>query len=109
MLKRINRLTHHEFKACFDTGRKIHTPGATIITAPSPTWGVAVVVPKKVKKTAVARNRLRRVVYAAIRAGVIPTKSHQIVIIKTLPQNQATLTTEALEQIISRINQVTVQ
>lgn len=109
MLKRIHRLNHHEFKACFDTGVRSHTPAATIVSAKTPLWGVAVVVPKKVKKTAVARNRLRRQVYAAISQGVKQSAHHHIVIIKPLPQNTKVLSGATLEQIISRINQVTVQ
>jgi ribonuclease P protein component len=109
MLKRIHRLNHHEFKACFDTGVRSHTSPATIISAKSPLWGVAVVVPKKVKKTAVARNRIRRQVYAAIAVGSKITSGHHVVIIKPMAPNIKALPKEALDQIISRINQVTVQ
>ena len=109
MLKRIHRLSHHEFKACFDTGSRSHTLSATIISAKSPLWGVSVVVPKKVKKTAVARNRLRRQVYAAIAAEAKITAGHHIVIIKPLTKTATALSRAALDQIISRINQVTVQ
>jgi ribonuclease P protein component len=109
MLKRIHRLNHHEFKACFATGRRTHTPGATIVTSPALLWGVSVVVPKKVKKTAVLRNRLRRQVYAAIEKGVPSSKQHFIVILKPLPHTEKRLSKENIEGIISRINQLTVQ
>jgi ribonuclease P protein component len=44
-----------------------------------PTWRAAVVVSKKVHKSAVARNRIRRKFYEAIRHSP-PTKAYDIVV-----------------------------
>ncbi len=70
MLKRAERLTRHDFGRVA-MGRTTHTPLFTVRLLPIYGAAVAskkfsVVVSKKVAKTAVARNALRRKVYAAI-------------------------------------------
>lgn len=55
----------------FRSGRRMHTPGFTIVYAPAPKARAAAVVSKKIARTAVARNRLRRRIYAALyEAGI---------------------------------------
>ncbi|MCA9355116.1 ribonuclease P protein component [Candidatus Kaiserbacteria bacterium] len=85
MFKKNERLTHYEFSEHFRTGKKHHFPTMTIITKPLPTRKVAVVVGKKVAKSAVRRNTLKRRVVASLRE-VLVTKGYQglvIVILKT--------------------------
>lgn len=85
MLKRSERLTRHDFGRVA-LGRATHTPLFTVRLLPSSsTKGedkqFSVVVSKKVAKTAVARNSLRRRVYAALH-GCGPLPFHGIVYMK---------------------------
>ncbi len=61
------RLSRPEFETCFTSGRRYHGEVATVIFCPSPTLKVSAVVGKKVSKSAVTRNLLRRRVYAQLR------------------------------------------
>lgn len=67
MLKKKERLTRAEFDRFFSVGKRIHTPLLQIIYSPSDTFHGSVVVGKKVYKSAVDRNRLRRQLYAFLR------------------------------------------
>jgi ribonuclease P protein component len=67
MFSKNERLNRSEFNHFFAVGKRIYSPYFTIITAPAPTQKVAVVVGKKVAKSAVRRNMLRRRVYAQLR------------------------------------------
>lgn len=66
MLKKRERLTTAAFNRSFSSGRRYHSPVLTIIYDATPTFHGAAVVGKKVYKTAVARNRLRRQLYGAL-------------------------------------------
>ena len=66
MLKKQERLTKAAFDRSFSLGKRLHTPELQLIYHPSPTFHGAAVVGKKVYKTAVARNRLRRQLYGAL-------------------------------------------
>lgn len=63
MFKKTNRLNRAEFEVFFKNGRRYHTKHLQLIYTTQPTLKVAVVVPKKVVKSAVERNRLRRQLY----------------------------------------------
>lgn len=67
MLAKSERLTRAEFTHYFKTGRRIHSPLATLVFASHEQRHGAVVVGKKVAKRAVDRNTLRRRVYATLR------------------------------------------
>lgn len=66
MLKKTQRLRTAGFNEVFAVGKRLHTPYFQIIFVRSTDFHCAVVVGKKVHKTAVARNRLRRQMYASI-------------------------------------------
>ena len=66
MLSKKNRLTSREFKTFFSEGKKHHTPLFTVVYVPYDTFHTSVVVPKKVAKRAVDRNKMRRRVYGAV-------------------------------------------
>ena len=66
MLKKAQRLSRTEFSHYFKTGQKSHTPYFSIIKASNTTFKGAVVVSKKLYKSAPARNRLRRQTYAQL-------------------------------------------
>ena len=93
MFKKTQRLSKPEFDVVFRSGKRHHSPVFTIITKPSDTTKVSVVVGKKVAKSAVRRNTLRRRIYALLREVVPQTKQTYIVIAKpklnTLSRKQA--------------------
>ncbi len=70
MFKKRERLTRAEFTTFFKHGKRYHSPNFTLIYAPTESQGdsgrVAVVVSKKVSKSAVKRNRIRRKVYSLL-------------------------------------------
>lgn len=66
MLKRNERLTREQFSVFGRKGKRFHSEYATISYTPNPTFHAAVVVSKKVSKSAVTRNTLRRRVYGLL-------------------------------------------
>lgn len=68
MFKKTERLSREQFDSFFKTGRRYHSEYATIIYTPHPTLHASVVVSKKVHKSAVVRNTLRRRIYAQLRS-----------------------------------------
>lgn len=66
MLKKQQRLTRSEFDTIFKSGKRYHSPFFTLIHQPDEIFHGAVVVGKKVFKSAVKRNTLRRRVYSIL-------------------------------------------
>jgi ribonuclease P protein component len=65
-------------------GRKVHMPGLLLVHRAAPAYKVAVVVGKKVTRSAVARNTLKRRLYATLydmRVSKMPS-GHTIIIAK---------------------------
>ena len=95
MFKKKERLTRAEFGEYFKVGRRYHTPQMTIITHPLSTNKVVVVVGKKVAKSAVRRNTLKRRVYAILRERLVAEGYCGVMIIilkapfNSLPRQQA--------------------
>jgi ribonuclease P protein component len=67
MIGRKKRLNRDAFKKIFSAGTRYHSPVATLIHSEAPTAQIAVVVSKKVVRTAIGRNKLRRRVYNNMR------------------------------------------
>ena len=85
MFKKTERLSRSEFTSYFNAGKKHHTPQLTIITHPLPSRKVAVVVGKKVAKSAVRRNTLKRRVFAILRSELTEMNYQGVVIIILKP------------------------
>ena len=66
MLKKSNRLSRTQFTEYFRSGKKYHYEHLTIIYTPTLSFAGAVVVSKKVSKSAVRRNTLKRRVFARL-------------------------------------------
>ncbi len=66
MVTSTNRLPRAAFPAFFASGRRLHSPHFTLVVTNHKTCMVSVVVSKKVAKTAVDRNRLRRRAYGVV-------------------------------------------
>lgn len=67
MLAKKNRLSRDEFNRFFSLGKKVHTPYFQLIHLATEPFKVSVVVSKKVAKTAVQRNKIRRRIYDIVR------------------------------------------
>ncbi|NCN52722.1 ribonuclease P protein component [Candidatus Parcubacteria bacterium] len=67
MLAKTERLTKSDFDRFFASGKRLHTPLFTLVCAPHNAFHGAVVVPKKILKSAVKRNKIRRQVYDILR------------------------------------------
>lgn len=67
MFKKQNRLSSREFEYFFKHGKRHYSPSLQIIIASTEDLKVAVVVPKKILKSAVSRNRVRRRLYHILR------------------------------------------
>ena len=80
MLKSNERMTRQEFSAVFKEGQRTHTPFFQVIYIPQRDRKVAVVVSKKVAKSAVRRNELRRRLYALFEK--LTMVGHYIVLVK---------------------------
>lgn len=66
MLPKEQRLDRVAFAAAYKKGRKAHMPGLLLVFMKASAYKAAAVVGKKVAKSAVARNLLRRRLYAAL-------------------------------------------
>ncbi len=85
MFKKSNRLTKSEFSEYFKAGRRHNTTHLTFVTHPYPRTKTAVVVGKKVAKSAVRRNVLKRRVYAALRKAHSTETNFGVVIVVVKP------------------------
>lgn len=66
MLKQKERLSREQFAHYGRVGKKVHAEYVSLSRSNSPTFHGSVVVSKKVAKSAVTRNTLRRLVYAQL-------------------------------------------
>jgi ribonuclease P protein component len=66
MLKKANRLSRAEFSHFFRSGKRHHSENLTIVAVPFSSFHGSVVVSKKVAKSAVTRNEIRRMVYGQL-------------------------------------------
>jgi ribonuclease P protein component len=73
MFAQAQRLDRTMFTYTYTHGRKVHMPGFLLIYLKAPALAVAVVVGKKVTKSAVARNQIKRRLYAALYETKVPT------------------------------------
>jgi ribonuclease P protein component len=89
MLPKRTRLTTAEVKKVLDSGRGKRAAflGIKVISGLVP-FKCAVVVSKKVAKSAVMRNRARRAVYEALRKTSLPASGHAILFVQSLPKER---------------------
>lgn len=85
MFKKTKRLTQSEFSQFFAGGKRHHSKHTTIITHPHGARKVAVVVGKKVTKSAVRRNLLKRRVYATLRQQLADHPYQGVLIVLAKP------------------------
>ena len=100
MFKKAQRLNKSEFSEFFKSGRKHNFPEATIITTPHPTWKVSVVVGKKVAKSAVRRNTIRRRINAQLRKLTDSIEEAKVLIVVVKPRYNS-LTKKAADEFMT--------
>jgi len=67
MLPKKERLSREEFNRFFSVGKRFSAPSLQVVYVSNPTFHASVVVPKKVAKRAVVRNKIRRRIYDIVR------------------------------------------
>jgi len=84
MLSRSQRLSVEQFDCVMKKGRLFHSTLFTLrLLCDQNEVGIAAVAPKKMAKTAVERNRIRRKIYEAVRPMCIRIrKCHMILLAK---------------------------
>ncbi|MBI4086889.1 ribonuclease P protein component [Candidatus Kaiserbacteria bacterium] len=81
MVAKKQRLDRASFTVAYARGRRTHMPGLFSVHMPAAVFKAAAIVGKKVSKTAVGRNLLRRRMYAALSA-LKPRNAHIILVAK---------------------------
>lgn len=109
MFKKNQRLSRSEFSQYFKVGKKHNSPLFTIITHPHPTIKTVVVVGKKVSKSAVKRNAIRRRVYASLRNVLVEGGCSGVFIVIVKPEYVHKNKKAADELFITSIAQVVKQ
>lgn len=107
MFKKSERLTKVEFSSYWQTAKRHHFPHFTILVAKknsdnSDVLKVAVVVGKKVARSAARRNTIRRRVYAQIRKNVTENKYLGVIIVMIKPSYNS-LTRKTAEKELQKL------
>ncbi|MCD5381619.1 MAG: ribonuclease P protein component [Candidatus Pacebacteria bacterium] len=106
MFKKTERLNRSEFSKCFKSGHKSNFKHLTIVTADHPSLKAVVVVGKKVAKSAVKRNKIRRRIYASLYNQLV-NKNHKGVLIVIVKPTYTSLTRKVADEfLIGSIAQV---
>lgn len=103
MLKQTERLNRLDFSKFFKRGKRWHFPHLTIIYHDYPTLHASVVVSKKVAKTAVRRNKIRRRIYARLHNILKAKNKTGVFIIITKPSYDTLQRTAADELLVASI------
>jgi len=83
MLPRSSRLTRGAFSEVFERGKRKRLPYGQVLFVPAKDFRASIVIGKKVEKTAVGRNTLRRRLYAALYALRAKGQTGYVVFIAT--------------------------
>ena len=105
MFKKRNRINGSGFEHYFKTGKRLHSPSFTLVYSDEQHLKVAVVVPKKVIKTAIGRNRLRRQMYHVLKPARSGATGVFIIIVKKTADLQFTDTTK--QELVALVGRVT--
>jgi ribonuclease P protein component len=87
MLSKERRIERKLFKPLLESRNYLHSEHFMLKTAPSAQAKAAVSVSKKVSKSAVARNRVRRRAYAAIHT-LFPTLGAKLYLVSAKPGSE---------------------
>lgn len=102
MFSKTQRVSRADFATFFKNGRRISGEHALLVCTPFPTLHGSVVVSKKVSKSAVTRNTLRRRVYAQL-SGLKSKHYTGVVIVVLKPSFGSLSKNQAKEHIVALI------
>ena len=91
MLPKTKRLTSKEVREVLKMGKPIRAGAVSARYTKAPAAKAAVVVSTKVARSAVARNRLRRLGYRAL--ATLPQRTHLVIFIHSKDVTQTDITT----------------
>ena len=106
MLPKKERLTSKMFDRFFSSGRRINSDLWQIVYVPSSDFRAAVVVGKKIDKSAVKRNRLRRQVYNLLYRYHKYHQRNGAYLILTRPPIKTTTFAEIKDKLHSTLRQI---
>lgn len=106
MFKKRERLTQSEFQGYFKIGNRHHSKHLTLITTPFHKRKVAVVVGKKVVKSAVKRNGIKRRIFATLRREFGETATSGVLIVLVKPTFATLSHKAATDNIITEVARV---
>lgn len=101
MFKKSERLNRVEFSEYYKKGKRNNFDHLTLITSKISDLKVVVVVSKKVAKSAVQRNLIKRRIYARLRDLLYIQKYHGVLIVIVKP-TYATLTRKTADEFLIR-------
>lgn len=101
MLKKKERLNREAFNRFFAAGTRLHSPSLQVIYTPHEELYATVVVPKKIERLAVRRNKIRRRIYDILRRTLHGRRGGVYIVI--VKRDVQTLSYEALKAEISNI------
>jgi ribonuclease P protein component len=106
MLRKKERLSREAFNRFFSVGKRYHSPSLQLIYSPHDTFHASVVVSKKVARSAVKRNKIRRRIYDIVRNYKQSNNETGVFIIITKP-NVATYSYAVLkEEVLGLISSI---
>lgn len=109
MFSRINRFHgHNSLRNVYQTGKSAYSQRAKLMWVPAGSLRVAVVVSKKVHKSAVVRNRIRRRLYEILRTYMLENGVAKASIVLVV-QNESLATApaeEVREEIVSLLQKM---
>jgi len=105
MLSKTERLSRTKFATYFKTGRRFNNDHLQVVYTPFPTLHCSVVVGKKVFKSAVKRNQLRRQIYAQLRTQ-LHGKATGVYIVLVKPTMQKQTKNTAKEQVTTTLEKI---
>lgn len=103
MLKKTNRLNQAEFTHFFKVGKRSHSGSIQLIYSPYHRFHGSVVVPKKLVKKAVDRNKLRRQLYSSLHSLLVNKKQTGVYIV-VVKRNSLELKNELVDLVGATIN-----
>ena len=103
MLPKKKRLTTEAFNRFFSSGRRHHTTHLQVIYSLHPNFHGSVVVGKKVFKSAVKRNRLRRQLYSTLYRSEKPSGVFIIIVKPASKEVQVSLLNEEMVELLEKI------
>ena len=106
MVPKKERLKRDDFTRFFSFGRRVQGTHITLVWTPNKTFHASVVVPKRVAKTAVLRNKLRRRIYETLRLAHISGDISGVCIVLVKPSIKEATTGQLRDDIHTLLGRI---